>query len=647
MARRCWGLLLHQSQWLYNAWCPEHEIGRKGKLMDAKDTRPCPECGGEIKAAAKFCKHCRMAVVPIEDYQNTQQNETLTDNDVDNESPKSEASESLEEFPKHEIHCAPCESATSRSRKPVPNSPQSRLVSFFTYGITLRLDEIHRTTRIKQLEQELEKTKKEAEKYLILLSTTARKLHYLPENTTNLWIEVEKIEDKNQQLAKASNARAQKENQDRTEFDKEHGALRSRIQDAQIAKQALIAQIDGLQKEKDETGDTVESIQLEADIAAKLKELRVEHDKALKDELEAKEKLKKLKASRQQQLGELSKLSREGETSLKEIENRLRALHVRLGHILLIDPGIPDDLKNYVRERKLMLASSAEIECTIAGYREDIRGYLTQPASLISLLITLPLIVISFAMAIWGVGDSAKPYEISWAAISGVCAVLIVPPTQWNYGLARLGIWISVTAILGIGLPNPSMRWPIVALLCIGILFLFRRLLKKLEVRFLAMSLTVLCLFLGGGHLEYVDYLNKEHAAQRLRENREAQARRLKDMANNPGPYVKEGKGHIHDGNYGWAENIIDELRQTGNSDSASFLEEYLALRKKVQERTRRVESATNEENARRQALIQRCINICLAPRERCWSKYGRGAASCADIDFSSFACAKKCSMRF
>jgi len=40
------------------------ETNRRGSIMDAKDTRQCPECGGEIKAAAKLCKHCKKTVVP-------------------------------------------------------------------------------------------------------------------------------------------------------------------------------------------------------------------------------------------------------------------------------------------------------------------------------------------------------------------------------------------------------------------------------------------------------------------------------------------------------------------------------------------------------------------------------------------------------
>lgn len=32
--------------------------------MTVSDTRPCPHCGGEIKAAAKLCKHCQQVVIP-------------------------------------------------------------------------------------------------------------------------------------------------------------------------------------------------------------------------------------------------------------------------------------------------------------------------------------------------------------------------------------------------------------------------------------------------------------------------------------------------------------------------------------------------------------------------------------------------------
>ena len=37
----------------------ENEVKQKGEKMTNQDTRICPHCAGEIKAAAHICKHCK------------------------------------------------------------------------------------------------------------------------------------------------------------------------------------------------------------------------------------------------------------------------------------------------------------------------------------------------------------------------------------------------------------------------------------------------------------------------------------------------------------------------------------------------------------------------------------------------------------
>jgi hypothetical protein len=221
--------------------------------------------------------------------------------------------------------------------------------------------------------------------------------------------------------------------------------------------------------------------------------------------------------------------------------------------------------------------------------------------------------------------------------------MFVVPPTTWYLGFVRLGVWAIVALFVGVGLPASGARWPIVAIVAAGTgaLLAWKPIRRRGAV--IAVLITAATLAGGGAHLTYRDHAREVEATRREHEAQAARERRLRDMASNPQPYVREGEKHIRDGNHGWAQQVIDDLRKTNHPHLAASLEKRLAAHRAEEQQQEENQRAAARARGRQILRVRACENVCFAPVDRCQARYGAGSTACADVRVAAVACQQRC----